>query len=110
MATTNDDDETRLNSASLKDVSVMNDDGETLGLPSSLFFLGVATTLVFTFMLRWYIGAAFGLVYFLAMYTIHDEDPKALQSWADALLGRRHVVWSGGKFKNRRIFIIDKKD
>lgn len=81
-----------------------------MGLPSTIFFGGVTLTLLFFFMLPWFIGIAFGLVFFTAMYTIHRDDPKALQGWMNAAFMRRKEVWSGGTYKGRKIHIIDDKD
>ncbi|RZI40353.1 hypothetical protein EGT07_23715 [Herbaspirillum sp. HC18] len=86
---------------SLKDVRIMNDEGLTFGLPGTLFWGGVALTLVFAFILPIIFGVAFGLVYFMAMYGIHTNDPKALEAWVEAM--GRNTVWSGGSHKGRQI-------
>lgn len=104
MAATKDTDEKDQQNQSLKDVRIMNDEGLTYGLPSTLFFGGLALSTVFVLVLPWITGVAFALVYFLAMYQIHANDPKALQAWAEAM--RRCSVWSGGSHKGRQIFYL----
>lgn len=104
------DDESHLKGDSLRHVSVMNDEGLTLGLPSMIFAGGVVMTLTFMFLLPLWIGALFGTVYFMAMYAIHKDDTKAFEGWVNAALKKRKEVWSGGTYKGRKIFIIDNKD
>lgn len=104
------DEDSQLLSDSLKHVSVMNDEGETFGLPSLIFAGGVTLTLTLAFLLPIWAGVLFAGVYFPAMYSIHKDDPKAFEGWVNAALKKRKEIWSGGTYKGRKIFIIDNKD
>jgi type IV secretory pathway TrbD component len=86
---------------SLKDIRVLNDPDLTFGLPKKLFWGGIAITLAFTYMLPWYIGLMFGMVYFATAYAIHKDDPHALPMWTRAL--RRGTHWSAGVYRVRRV-------
>jgi hypothetical protein len=99
-----DQDDTTVNGQALRDVRVMNDEGLTFGLPGPLFFGGLALSGAFAFLLPWFVGVLFGIVYFMAMYGIHTNDPKALTAWVEAL--NRCNVWSGGTNKGRQIFYL----
>lgn len=110
MRQKSDDEDSNLKDDALRDSSVINDDGLLFGLPSTIFIGGVALSIVFIFMLHWAVGAVFGVVYFLAMYGIHEEDPKALRGWMNAALSRRKDAWSGGVHKGRKVYFFDMKD
>lgn len=106
----NADDERGLADDSLRNVSVMNDEGLMYGLPSKLFIGGAGLSILLTFMLPWYIGVVFGVVYFSSMYSIHKDDPQALQGWIDAIFNHRKERWCGGKNKGRNIYFINNKE
>lgn len=98
-----------LQSDSLRHVQAFNDEGLSYGIPTTIFWGGVVLSLTFSFLLKWYIGIVFAFVYFLAMYEIHKDDPKALQAWLDAAISRRTDVWVTEVSKKRKIHIIDKE-
>ncbi|MGK5033196.1 hypothetical protein [Janthinobacterium sp. MDT1-19] len=108
-ATNVDEDQQGLSTDSLRNVSVMNDEDMAYGLPTKIFYGGAALSIAFTLMLPWYTGVLFGTIYFTSMYTIHRDDPTAMQGWIDAALNKRKDKWSGGINKGRKIYFINKK-
>ena len=98
-----------LQTDALQHVQIFNDEGLTYGIPTTIFWGGVVLSLTFSFILKWYVGIAFGFVYFLAMYEIHKDDPKALEAWLDAAKSKRPDVWVTEVSKKRKIHIIDKE-
>lgn len=105
-----DADERGLRADSLRNVSVINDEGLLYGLPSKLFIGGAALSVALMMVLTWYTGVAFAAIYFPAMYAIHKDDPLAFQGWMDAIFNRRKDRWCGGKNKGRSIYFINDKE
>lgn len=105
-----DDGDSTLKDDALRDATVINDDQLVLGLPAPIFWGGVVFSLMFGLVLYWAVGIGFGAVYFLAMYGIHEDDPKALRGWVNAALRRRKEAWSGGVHKGRKVYFFDMKD
>lgn len=110
MRQKSDDEDSNLKDDALRDSSVINDDGLILGLPSTIFIGGVVFSLLFGAVLHWVIGVVFAVVYFIAMYSIHEDDPKALRGWTNAALRRRKDAWSGAVHKGRKVYFFDIKD
>lgn len=104
-----EDDDSGLRADALQHVQIFNDEGLTYGIPSKLFWLGFIISLTISFMLKWYVGPVFAAVYFLSMYEIHKDDPKAISAWVDAALNRRKEIWVTGLHKQRKLKIIDRK-
>ncbi len=103
------EDENGLRSDALKHVQIFNDEGLTIGIPTQIFWGGIAFSIILTFMLRWYIGPLFGFVYLYAMYEIHKNDPKAFKAWVEAARHARRDAWLNGVHKERKIKILDRK-
>ncbi len=80
------------------EVQVLSQEHLTYGLPTKVFGGGLFLTVAFVFVLPWYIGVLFGVVFFVCMYAIHETDVRALLAWGRVL--RRHTAyWSAGKTK-----------
>ncbi len=90
----------------LKEVQVLSQDQQTFGLPTPIFGGGFASSVAFMFILPWYIGFLFGVVYFFAAYTIYKTDNRALSAWKRAL-SKRSNSWSAGGVKRKRFLVID---
>jgi len=90
----------------LKEVQVLSQDQQTFGLPTPIFGGGLALSVAFMFILPWYIGLLFGVVYFFVMYTIHQTDNRAIAAWRRALT-KQGNSWSAGAAKRKRFLIID---
>lgn len=110
MTQKSSDSDSTLKDDALRDTSVINDHSAVLGLPTAIFGGGVVFTLLFAVVLHWTVGIVFGIVYFIAMYSIHEDDPKALRGWLNAAARRRKEAWSGGVHKGRKIYYFDMKD
>ena len=90
----------------LKNIGIMNDEDTKFGIPNTLFFGGIGLSLVFCFMLRWWTGLAFAIVWFLTMYEIHKDDPHALKAWINAAVLKRCDIWTSGTHKQRIIYLL----
>ncbi len=90
----------------LREVQVLSQDQLTSGLPTKIFGGGLALSVAFMFILPWYIGVLFGVVYFFAMYSIHENDSRAIVAWRRALT-KRSNYWSAGQVKRKRFNVID---
>jgi hypothetical protein len=90
----------------LREVQVLSHEQLILGLPSKIFGGGLALSVAFMFILPWYIGVIFGVIYFFAMYTIHEKDSRAIIAWRRALT-KRSNYWSAGQIKRKRFIVID---
>ena len=110
MRHTADDMDSTFKDDALRDSYVINDDGLVWGLPAAIFGGGMLFSVLFAVVLHWLIGLVFGAVYFMAMYRIHEDDPKALRGWIEAATRRRKDAWSGGVHKGRKIYFFDTKD
>ena len=104
------DDNTRLDKDALNHVSVLNDEDLIGGMPTRIFWTGVAATIVFIYLIPWYLGVMFAVVFFTTMFTIHKDDPKALEAWIKVVFSARFDRWSGGSHKARKIYFIDNKE
>ncbi len=85
----------------LKDVAILNEEGLTLGLPTQLFWGGIALSAVFGFLLLWLVGLLFGIVWFISMYAIHKDDPRALPLWVRSFRAPKHKY--AGSYRSRRM-------
>lgn len=94
----------------LKDSAVMNDSGTRYGIPNTVYFVGIAMTLIFGALLRWWTGAAFAFIWFYSMYEIHKDDPRALESWVKAAIGRKIDIRTAGEHKRRKIYFLDNRE
>lgn len=90
----------------LREVQVLSQDQLVFGLPNQIFGGGLALTVTFMFILPWYIGLLFGVVYFFSMYTIHESDSRAIVAWRRALT-KRSNYWSAGEVKRKKFLVID---
>lgn len=94
----------------LKDVRVLNDDDTTFGLPGMIFYGGLAMfgALIFVMRSAWYFPAVAAVIYFMAMFPIHENDPRGLWNWLGAL--KRPAYWSGGKVTRRWLEVLEEKE
>lgn len=110
-STSNDqDDNKKLDGDALSHVTVLNDEDLIGGIPTKIFWPSVIFTLILVYGIPWYMGLAFGVIWFTAMFTIHRDDPKALEAWMKVVFSRRADRWVGGAHKARKIYFIDNKD
>ena len=93
----------------LKEVRAFTSEHLTLGLPTPVFGGGVALTVAFMLILPWFIGLAFGAVYFYAMFAIHAHDARALHAWRRSL-SKRATYWGAGSVRRRKFLIVDLSD
>ena len=93
----------------LKEVQAFTCEPLTLGLPTPLFGGGVALTVAFTIILPWFIGLAFGAVYFYAMFAIHAHDARARHAWRRSL-SKRATYWGAGSIRRKKLLIVDLPD
>lgn len=69
--------------------------GQTIfGLPSNVFIMGIGISLIIIFFLQKILGIIFLIAYFKTMYSIHEDDPKALEIWISALRKRAQTFCS----------------
>jgi hypothetical protein len=95
------DDDFLEDKAALKDMAVINDENLLGGVPSKLIFAGIASTIGFLFVLRavWYLAIIYAFIYFMTVFMMHADNPKAARGWMRAL--RRPVLWRAGWHKRR---------
>ena len=98
-----------LSADALSHVQIFNDEGLIYGIPTTLFWGGIALSAALSLVVKWWLGIPFAFVYFIAMSEIHKDDPKAFQSWIDAALNRRKEIWVTGLHKQRNFKILDRK-
>lgn len=104
------DDNTRLDSDALSHVTVLNDEDLIGGIPTKIFWPAVAFTVILIYAIPWYLGALFGVIFFTTMFTIHKDDPQALEAWMKVAFSRFTNQWIGGTHKLRKIYFIDDKE
>ena len=82
---------------------------QILNLPSQVFAIGVAISLITGFMLYWLAGLMFAWLYFYGMYAIHREDPQAFFIWKNILtqyLFNTSLSWKTSHCKSTRLIFI----
>ena len=84
---------------------VFTHDTILFGLPTPVFILGVALMFTTFFLLEKVLGVVLGILYFKMMYTIHEDDPKALQVWIHALKHRK-TGWCANKINRTQIIYL----
>ena len=94
----------------LATISVFSSHQTILGLPANVFVMGAGITLVIALVLYWLLGILFGCVYFIVMYHIHKDDPKAFFIWKKAMTRYWHNKsnsWQTKYCKTTKLIIIE---
>jgi hypothetical protein len=93
----------------IKNREVLVDDDTPFGLPSTVFFVGLALGFglggAFGRTYFWWWVVPFFLVYYPVMYSIHREDTRAFRVWLRALL-RPISLWRAGSAERRVFWVV----
>ena len=95
----------KLIESALSTKRVFTHDTTLFGLPTSVFILGIALMFTTFFLLEKVLGIILGILYFKMMYTIHEDDPKALQVWIHALKHRK-MGWDASRINRTQIIYL----
>lgn len=89
-------------------LDALNKEDLFFGLPSKVFWGGIASTLAFAFVLRsvWYLSAVWMFIYFITAFAMHEDNPKAGRSWIKAL--RQPTRWQARSFRYKSLHLINK--
>ena len=95
------------------DIKVFSSISTTWGIPSNLFFGGLAIGVLLGIVLFPSAGFIFGLVFSISLTTViitilmslHRNDPQGLQAWVRRLKSPSNT-WVGGHYKKKRLIII----
>ena len=99
--------DTHIQDLAFRNVKVLTMEDEIWGLPAKIFMMGMALVASFSFIMFWWAGILVGIVYFVPMYEIHKEDPRAFEVWRRALI-RSHNYWQAGRQKPTRLVILSR--
>jgi hypothetical protein len=111
MANEKSQDKDEESQENLRDLNVINDENLTFGIPAKFFWLGFVSTIAFAVVLRavWFLAPLWMLVYYLAIFGIHKDNPNAARAWQRALF-RRPVVWGAGNHKKRTFIFLSNRE
>lgn len=97
----------KTDSLAFKNHKVFTMQDEILGLPASVFIVGLGLSVSLAVMLFWWMLFVTSLLYFPPMYHIHKDDPRGLKVWIRALQ-RRHTYWRAGRASARQLVIFSR--
>ncbi len=107
MVTSNQNDTIQREDLAFKNVKVLTMEDEIWGLPAKIFVMGMTMVLSVSFILFWWAGPIVGMAYFIPMYEIHKDDPRAFDAWRRAMV-RKHNYWQAGVATKTNLHIINK--
>ena len=93
---------------SLHEVRIFAKEDTIWGIPSQLFIGTAALTVALIWQIPLLFGLAIGGVAFGVLFTIYNDDPRALQAWQRSL--GRPVRWSARPARPRHITVLPFKD
>lgn len=95
-------------SESLKEVRIFAKEDTLWGIPSKLFIGSAVLTVALLTQIPVVFAIAIGGLLFGVLFTIHNDDPRALQAWQRSM--GRPVRWSANPRRARRSVFLATRD
>jgi hypothetical protein len=95
-------------SQSLQEVKIFAKENTIWGIPSKLFIGSAVLTVALVTQIPTFFALAIGGLMFGVMFSIYNDDPRALQAWQRSM--GRPVRWSACARKARQVCVLPFKD
>lgn len=96
------------NNKALAEVKILSGIDTVYGLPRKIFIFTIGMGVIGIYAMHWFIGLIFAGAVMGVMFSIHADDPRAVDVWLRAF--RRADRWSAGLCRKREVVFLNEKE